>query len=333
MDVKSEDSASPEGEYAEEGEQATASSSASVLDPETKKGKVVIEAFPGPGALTRALMRLPKERIRRLIVLEENEMYYEYLKPLEDLDPRVKILKKSGYAWDTYEVIEENGWLDDVKKAPWDVVQTDLQFISHVPTNIMGEQLVAQFFRCIPDRQWLFKYGRMPMSIVLGAWMWKRLSAAPGTAERCKVSVIAEAVSTFTSSLPPSTLLPYEEHFHPVFSRESRQSKPELRKHGSPLLSINILPFAKQPIEKGALEKWDFCLRRLFVLKSTPIGKAIGSLAPGATTLIQYLSDESLPAEERLDLKKPIKQLTVHDWSLVLRAFERWPFAPEVRFA
>ncbi|KZT29189.1 S-adenosyl-L-methionine-dependent methyltransferase [Neolentinus lepideus HHB14362 ss-1] len=274
-------------------------------------------------------MRLPKERIRKLIVLEDNESYYNWLKPLEQVDPRVKVLQHSGYSWETYEVIEELGLLDDVKKQPWEQVHDELHFISHVPTNIMGEQLIAQFFRCIPDRQWLYKFGRMPMSIILGAWMWKRISAPPATSERCKVSVVAEATSAFTSSLPPSSLLPYDAHFHPVFTRESRQSKPELRRNGSPLVSINMLPFAKQVIEQGALDKWDFCLRRLFVLKSTAIGKAIGSLAPGSTTLIKYLSDDSLPSEERLDLKKQINKLTVKDWALVLAAFEKWPFAPE----
>jgi transcription factor 1 len=29
-------------------------------------------------------------------------------------------------------------------------------------------------------------------------------------------------------------------------------------------------------------------------------------------------------------VKKPIKAMTVHDWALLLKAFDEWPFAPEV---
>lgn len=44
------------------------------------KDQVVIEAFPGPGALTRALLNLPKRRISKLIIIENVEQYLKYLK-------------------------------------------------------------------------------------------------------------------------------------------------------------------------------------------------------------------------------------------------------------
>ena len=54
------------------------------------------------------------------------------------------------------------------------------------------------------------------------------------------------------------------------------------------------------------------------------------SLGPGAQTLLKSLADPSLPLEERVDLKKQIRYLDIKDWALVLRAFDQWPFAPEV---
>jgi transcription factor 1 len=35
----------------------------------------------------------------------------------------------------------------------------------------MGEQLIAQLFRGIPEKSWLFKYGRVPMSFLLNKWV------------------------------------------------------------------------------------------------------------------------------------------------------------------
>jgi transcription factor 1 len=78
------------------------------------------------------------------------------------------------------------------------------------------------------------------------------------------------------------------------------------------------------------LDQWDYILRRLFVLKSTPLRKAITSLAPGAEVLLQNLTDKKLPPEQRVDVRLTAKQLTISDWALIARAFDAWPFAPDV---
>ena len=101
----------------------------------------------------------------------------------------------SGYSWDTYSMLDEQGWLDDVPRVPWQdggtiptsclamhelntihhfhTVHPSLQFISHIPHSITGEQLVNQFLRCIPDKTWLFKYGRVPLNLIMGEWVWQ----------------------------------------------------------------------------------------------------------------------------------------------------------------
>jgi hypothetical protein len=53
------------------------------------------------------------------------------------------------------------------------VVHPELHFVTHVPHTVLGEQLVAQLFRCIPEKSWLFKYGRIPMSFILSDWVWQ----------------------------------------------------------------------------------------------------------------------------------------------------------------
>ncbi len=78
------------------------------------------------------------------------------------------------------------------------------------------------------------------------------------------------------------------------------------------------------------LDQWDYILRRLFVLKSTPLRKAISSLAPGAEVLLKTLTDKNLPPEQRVDIRLRVNQLTIADWALIVRAFDAWPFAPSV---
>lgn len=52
-------------------------------------------------------------------------------------------------------------------------VHPQLQFVSHLPVYVLGEQLIAQLLRGIPDEQWLFQYGRVPMSFILTDHVYK----------------------------------------------------------------------------------------------------------------------------------------------------------------
>lgn len=92
-------------------------------------------------------------------------------------------------------MLDEQGWLDDVPRVSWEdgsatltsrfityeltvtlrpyTVHPSLQFISHIPHSITGEQLMNQFLRCIPDKTWLFKYGRVPLNLIMGEWLWQ----------------------------------------------------------------------------------------------------------------------------------------------------------------
>jgi len=54
------------------------------------------------------------------------------------------------------------------------------------------------------------------------------------------------------------------------------------------------------------------------------------SLAPGAGTLIRMVTDPKLPASQRLDVKMQVRAMTAQDWSILLKAFDEWPFAPGV---
>ncbi|EJF65151.1 S-adenosyl-L-methionine-dependent methyltransferase [Dichomitus squalens LYAD-421 SS1] len=292
----------------------------------TDKGKVVIEAFPGPGALSRALLELPSSTVRKLIILEDDPTYLKYLEPLADADPRVTVVPMSGHKWDTYSHLDEHGLLDDVEACPWDATIPDLHFVSHLAHNVYGEQLVAQLFRSIPERAWLFKYGRVPMSIIMSEWVWSRLTAGPGTSRRCKLSVIAEATADIQDAFDPALVSPYEAHFYPP---PAVYKKGLSRKPGQPMYGITAVPYVDQVIQKGMTDQWDYVLRRLFVLKSTVLKDAISSLAPGAVTLLKVLGDASLPRDQRVNVSKRIRELNVADWALIHRAFDAWPFKPQ----
>ncbi|KAG8213823.1 hypothetical protein J3R82DRAFT_10538 [Butyriboletus roseoflavus] len=227
----------------------TAAKVAEAFVPAGAKDKVVIEAFPGPGILTRALLQLPRERIRKIIVLENAECFLDSLWPLQRIDPRVRVLPWDGYAWGTYRNLEAEGHLWDVESSSWQEPDPPLRFIAHLPTSIYGEQLIAQLLRLVPDRGWLFRYGRVPMNYIMHDFMWERISANTSNADklrnRCKLSVIAEAVASLGEVVPSDILQPYEEHFWPpsIATAEGRSKKNRQNRN---MVAITINPLLEQ---------------------------------------------------------------------------------------
>ncbi|KAJ6609896.1 S-adenosyl-L-methionine-dependent methyltransferase [Mycena sp. CBHHK59/15] len=316
----------------------TAAMLADAFVPAGSRDKVIIEIFPGPGQLTRALLNLPRERLNKLIVVESADLYLNYLKPLEAVDSRLTVIPMSGESWDSYQRINDMRLLDDVRTIPWDQgVHPQLHFVSHLASNVPGEQFISQLFRSMPDKQWLFKYGRVPMSILLSEYIWKRV-LGDDIGIRCKLSMIAAAVASCSEAVPHSALQPYADHFHPTPSaavqaqraKEKREAKRLTGgKPGNPFVAINIVPLESRVIRPGLLDKWDYCLRRLYVRRATPLHAALPYLAPNAQTLLKKISVPGLPTNAYVPPDRPIREMDVADWALLVKAFDEWPFAPE----
>ena len=185
----------------------------------------------------------------------------------------------------------------------------------------MGEQLIAQYFRLIPDSQWFFSPANFQqpttMSFILTEYLHERISpSSPVTI--CKLTVMADA--TVSHSKWSGSLGSYEEEFYPISARTPKSG----RHLGSPMCVLNVTPLSKPFILPGKLDKWDYCTRRLFVQKASPLSKALPSLGPGAAAAL-------LPKLEEMKEVK-VRNLSVSQWKEIVHAFDDWPFAPEVRF-
>jgi len=95
---------------------------------------------------------------------------------------------------------------------------------------------------------------------------------------------------------------------------------------------MTLVPRVDQAIQPGDMESWDFCLRKIYVLKGQPLRKAIQSLGHGADALNLSLSSPSTPADLRVDVDKRVSDLTVEEWGKVINVFKAWPFKPETAY-
>lgn len=178
--------------------------------------------FSGPGALTRALLTLPRDTFDKLIVLEDHPGYLEYLKVTEQPAHIRSSFRLTTFRPNTFSTLRSH-WKKSMigsgcsltvgstgtripcwaSKGGWTMSQKShgtmevrvttprftahvanilrhlctvhptLHFISHVPLSVFGEQLMNQFLRCIPDKAWLFKYGRVPLNLITGERVWQ----------------------------------------------------------------------------------------------------------------------------------------------------------------
>lgn len=75
----------------------------------------------------------------------------------------------------------------------------------------------------------------------------QRLSTPINNSARCKLTVIAEATSANSTSVPPEVLMPYDDHFHPS-QHSNITARTENKRVGTPFLAVDIKPLEKQVI-------------------------------------------------------------------------------------
>jgi hypothetical protein len=52
-------------------------------------------------------------------------------------------------------------WTDHQADPP------NLHFVAQIPESDLGEQLVSQWIGCMANRSWIFKYGRVKLSLIV----------------------------------------------------------------------------------------------------------------------------------------------------------------------
>lgn len=52
-------------------------------------------------------------------------------------------------------------------------VHPQFHYVSHITAHKSGEQLLSQFIRLMPGKQWLFQYGRITMNFLLSDYLYR----------------------------------------------------------------------------------------------------------------------------------------------------------------
>ncbi|WFD36057.1 hypothetical protein MCUN1_002928 [Malassezia cuniculi] len=327
------------------------------LDRADGRKVTVIEAYPGPGTLTRLFMQHPN--VEKVIALEASEMFAYWLDMLRedpelaDVKDKLAVLRSSGYEWSTYDELLNGGYLDHLRgRIPnfgpdspplnWDA-ESDLVFVAQLPNSVHSEQLFAQLVNASVEGYWLFKYGRMSMSFVCGEGIGTRSMATTTEKNaRAKLGVTVQCVSTPSIPLNASDLSPYENHFYPqtpqigprVLSRSAQIPHANiasgLNRQG--LCMVNIEPLANPLVHKRDMASLEYLLRNLFVRRAQPVINALKNAAPGAGGILRKLQADQMETKDHperiVDPNTLVTELTNEQWAAMAVVFEKWPFRP-----
>lgn len=333
------------------------------LDDPSRAGRkaTVVEAYAGPGTLTRELMQHPN--VERVVALENVPTFLPCLEELK-VDPtlegnhdKLHILPQSGFVWDTYETLINDGYLSNLENqipnlgpnAPpmdWEAT-SPLVFVAQIPNTVHGEQLFAQLVHAISSGFWLFQYGRVKMVFVCGETVATRALATPANSrDRAKLGTTVQCLSTPELLISSDQLQPYGDYFYPptpsigprvpitnTFIPNANISS-GLSKRNLAVLSID--PLKHLLVKSRDLDAFEFLTRNLFVLKTKPISEALKHVAPGAANILKMLAPDRPGMQDRphevILPDTPVVQLTNEQWAALAVVFEKWPFRPQNLF-
>jgi dimethyladenosine transferase 1 len=168
--------------------------------------KTVVEVGPGPGSLTRSIL---KARARRLIVVEKDRRFLpalELLKsaagtidPIIGNDQKTQETSSSERQERMHIVLEDVLQLDEESvlrrfhqpNVRWDSGLVPITVIGNLPFSISTE-LLLKWIRQIPTRRGLFRFGRVPFILTFQEEVAQRICASPSSVAYGRLSVMTQ---------------------------------------------------------------------------------------------------------------------------------------------
>lgn len=164
-------------------------------------GKHVIEVGPGPGGITRSILG---QGARRCTVIEKDSRFLPSLELLNEASgSRMDIILGDVL---TFNMAES---LPDTLRQDWDSSPPDIVVMGNLPFNV-STPLLIQWIQAMANRDNVFSYGRVPLTLTFQHEVAYRMIAPPGDKERSRLSVICQnwADVEYNFTIPSGAFVP-----------------------------------------------------------------------------------------------------------------------------
>lgn len=145
----------------------------------------VCEVGPGPGGITRSIL---KRNPKRLLLIEKDPRFLPTLELLQEAscnhtDVQIEIDDILKYNF-------EEGF-KNVRKCDWYEAPPPIHLIGNLPFNV-STILIVRWIQSISEKNSAWKFGRVPMTLTFQKEVAERLVAMHTDKQRCRLSVICQ---------------------------------------------------------------------------------------------------------------------------------------------
>lgn len=254
-------------------------------------GKTVLEVGPGPGPLSRSILKLnPKV----LAVVEKDRRFLPALETIQSAVPHgmLRIHRGDILKVNETDILKEAG----AHIAEWnDAKMNPNLIIGNLPFGVATELLI-KWMHCIPTRSGPFQYGRVPMLLMFQKEVAMRITAKPRTKEYGRLSIMVQNLCNARC----------------LFDIDGAAFVPPPKVKATVVL-IEPRIEAQASVHLDSLE---YVCRQVFGQRRKVLSNSIKTIGPEATELIQLSG---------LDPLKRPEELTVVEWCQLANAYYNWP--------
>lgn len=280
----------------------------------------VLDLYPGPAQ--QSLIFHNRYKPKQHLLLDNRIKFVKFWEENLNSIPFQRI-NLDPYDWKTYLYLIDETKQFEPEKQSRDHINNKLLVMANLTDKKM-EGLVMQWYNCIGQRNWIYRFGRVKMLLWVSTTTAIKLLALPGYSIRQKCSVVRE---TFTNTklialtedkeaknIPDEVILRDD----PIWINHNDTLPTKADGNPMALLEIDPLDFE---VNK---EIWDYVTQNLMILRQTPLIESIESLGPGA--LDYYTKTINNPDF----MKKKPNSLSAKDYLNIADLFEKWPFKPDI---
>lgn len=258
--------------------------------PDTWKDKTVVELFPGPGVLTRAMIR---GGAKGIIPLESAKIFRPMHEELEKASGVPIAYEDADHRPDSYvhtlvhDIPEKHHTKVTRPVHTWDETHPSMLLTSLSSSIGESYHLSHLLQETIYNRIGWFKYGRVPIIMLVAPEVMKGFINASLNGFLWRA--VAE-VETFLDLTPEAFL-----------TKRTLQA-------------IKFIPL-KEPKIKAPFDVFRYIVNQCMIRKAQSVGSCISSLAPGSAAIRSNL---------KLDLTKQPRHMTLQEMDHIALAYTNW---------
>uniref|UniRef100_A0A8D9AND8 rRNA adenine N(6)-methyltransferase n=1 Tax=Cacopsylla melanoneura TaxID=428564 RepID=A0A8D9AND8_9HEMI len=149
----------------------------------TITGNEVCEVGPGPGSITRSIL---KKGPSRLVLIEKDPRFTPCLEMLAQAS-KVPVSLHIG---DVMSFTMQNMFSED-KRRSWEEGLPGIRIIGNLPFNV-STPLIIKWLHAISEKQSAWSYGRVPLTLTFQKEVAERMVAPEGSEQRSRLSVMCQ---------------------------------------------------------------------------------------------------------------------------------------------